>query len=207
LHRVLDAQRLEVIPSHRETRPGLAAGEVAEIRHRMGHTRTQASPAVQHARCLAHRGCHVFNHLKRVVRNHEIEAATRERKCATLRSYVRAVEIVVLRMTQQRMSGIDGHDAMPARRQVTSDPALTTADLESSTTRRRHNEIEEAVPVVPIGVVARGASPANPVLRLGFPLRVPCHELKLRGPGRRTEPAVSHAMMRPRPDAGPYPRP
>jgi hypothetical protein len=77
------------------------------------------------------------------------------------------------------MGRIDRRDSMSTSRQVASYPAFTTPDLKGASTRRGNDEIEEAVPVVPVRVVARGASPANPILRFRLPLRFPVHDHKV----------------------------
>jgi hypothetical protein len=65
---------------------------------------------------------------------------------------------------QERRRRVEAGHAMPARDELAGDAALAAADLE----RRgagRGNEIEEGVPIGPVGVVAGRARPREPPLR------------------------------------------
>jgi hypothetical protein len=93
--------------------------------------------------------------------------------------YIPRCEVFLLRVSQERMGRIDRRDSMSTSRQVASYPAFTTANLKGASTRRGNDEIEEAVPEIPVRVVARGASPAKPILGFRLPLRFPSHGQKL----------------------------
>jgi hypothetical protein len=178
VHRVIDMEGLEVVLSQHERGVRIVVEESAEIRHRMGYAGTQVPAAIEYAPGLADGGRQVggaLERLQRVVGDREVEAAIRKWKGPAFRSRIPKRRAVLSRISQEGEGVIDRGDLVSAGGQVSSDTALPAANLQGPSTRRGNDVVEEAVPEVPVRVVAGGASPTNPILGLRFPLRFTSH--------------------------------
>ena len=68
-------------------------------------------------------------------------------------------------------------------RQVAGHPALTASDLHGAPAGPGHDLVEETVAVLPVGVVAGGPGPQDPIVRLLVPVDFLLHQDDARGSG------------------------
>jgi hypothetical protein len=118
---------------------------------------------------LPDRALHVVDVHERVVGDDEVEACLRERERGGITDDVLTVWMSFASGGDHGGGSVDsGHD-VAERGQIAGDPPLPAAEIQRPPARARQ-ELAKRGAVVPVRVVARPASPGDPVRRLALPV-------------------------------------